>query len=137
MSNVVNMPNTKQVELGNLVLQLRLDGRSILAIEKRLNKSLMGLFLGSDGGFRLPPTNELLIVIQGANKTSGITEAMLVDAFYDHLDKGESLFDIQEIVQELLDESGFFNKKKEVTETAGESVEESVLDVAMTEETIL
>lgn len=136
MTNIINMPNTKQVQLGNLTLQLRLDGKAILMIEKRLNKSLMGLFLGSEGGFRLPPSNELLIVIQGANKLSGITEKALVESFYEHLENGGSTMDLQEIVQELLDESGFFDSKKEDTMTDGESEQETnILDSQLMPET--
>ncbi|MGX7025873.1 DUF6096 family protein [Vagococcus hydrophili] len=128
MNNVINMPNTKPVTFGGLNLQLRLDGRSILSIEKRLDKSLMGLFIGGNGGFKLPPTNELLIVIQGANKTSGVTDERIVEAFEKHLDEGKSVLEIQEIVQELLEDSGFFGKKKEVTPTDGESVDEVNLE---------
>lgn len=136
MTNIVTMPNTTQATLGNLTLQLRLDGKAILMIEKRLNKSLMGLFLSSEGGFRLPPSTELLIVIQGANKTSGITEKMLVEAFYEHLETGGLTMDLQEIVQELLDDSGFFESKKEATTTDGESVPETdILDSQLIPET--
>lgn len=127
MNNVVSMINAKKVEIGGLELNLRLDGRAVLTIEKRLNKSLMGMFLASDGGFKLPPTTEMLIVIQGANKKSGITEKMLVEAFYDHLDNGGTTMEVQNIVQELLDESGFFGNKKEAEKTNGESVEEEII----------
>ena len=130
MSNVISMPNTKQVTFGGLNLQLRLDGRSILKVEQRLNKSVMGLFVGSDGGFKLPPMNELLIVLQGANQTSGVTDKAIVEAFEKHLEDGNSVLEVQEIVQKLLDESGFFGKKKDVTPTDGESAEEVSLDSA-------
>jgi|GEM_PF-1005969 len=80
-SNVVQMPNTKSFQLGELNLQLRLDGKSILAIEKRLDEGIMGLFVKKQGEIKLPPANSLLIILQGANKTSGVTDKAIVDAF--------------------------------------------------------
>lgn len=124
MGKVVNMPNTKQVNFGGLDLQLRLDGRSILAIEKRLDKSLMSLFLSDRGGMKMPPTNELLIVMQGANQTHGIKDADIIKAFEAFLDEGNGPMKLQEIVMELLDESGFFGEKESKTDT--ESEEEAV-----------
>lgn len=124
MGKVVNMPNTKQVNFGGLDLQLRLDGRSILAIEKRLDKSLMSLFLSDRGGMKMPPTNELLIVMQGANQTHGIKDADIIKAFETFLDEGNGPMKLQEIVMELLDESGFFGEKESKTDT--ESEEEAV-----------
>lgn len=130
MSNIVQLPNTKNVEFGGLNLQLRLNGKSILSIEKRLDKSLMSLFLSGQGGMKLPPSNELLIVLQGANQTSGVTDKHLVEAFEKFLDEGKTTIDLQGIVQELLEDAGFFGKK-----TDGESVtdvqEEFNLDSAV------
>ena len=127
MGKVVNMPNTKQVEFGGLVLNLRLDGRSILVIEKRLNKSIMSLFLSDTGGFKLPPSNELLIILQGANKTHGIKEADIIEAFEKFLDEGKTPSDLQTIIQELLEESGFFGKEKDSKGNNSEKEEEQPL----------
>lgn len=128
MGKVVNMPNTKQVEFGGLTLNLRLDGRSIIQIEKRLGKSIMALFMSDRGGFTLPPTNELLIILQGANQTHGIGEKEVIGAFEKFLDDGNSPTELQTIVQELLDESGFFGTGKDKGETNSEETDEVSLD---------
>ncbi|WP_413487027.1 DUF6096 family protein [Carnobacterium maltaromaticum] len=127
MGKVVNLPNTKQVEFGGLSLQLRLDGRTIVAIEKRLDKSLFGLFMSGQGGMKLPPSNELLIVLQGANKASGVKDSDIIDAFDKYIEEGNTTMDLQGIVQELLDETGFFGKEKDKEKTDTESEENEVL----------
>ncbi|GFO52885.1 DUF6096 family protein [Lactococcus petauri] len=124
--NIVKMPNTKQFEFGGLNLQLRLDGKAILAIEKRLDESLMGLFLNGQGGMKLPASNKLLIVLQGANQTSRVTDQDLVRAFEKYLDSGKTTLDMFSTIQELLDESGFFGKETEKEATNGESLDKEV-----------
>ena len=122
--NIVKMPNTKQFEFGGLNLQLRLDGKSIIAIEKRLDESLMGLFVNGQGGFKLPATNKLLVVLQGANQTSRVSDSDLVAAFERFVESGNTTFDLFNAIQELLDEAGFFGKKETEKEaTSGESLD--------------
>lgn len=122
--NIVKMPNTKQFEFGGLNLQLRLSGKAIIAIEKRLDESLMGLFVNGQGGFKLPGTNKLLMVLQGANQTSGVSDSDLVAAFERFIEAGNTTFDLFETIQELLDEAGFFGKKgTEKEATSGESLD--------------
>ena len=101
-NNVVKMPNTKQVEFGGLNLQLRLDGKSILNIEKRLDESLMGLFINGNGGMRLPATNKLLIVLQGANQTSNVGDIDIVRAFDKYIDEEHTTLELFTTIQELL-----------------------------------
>ena len=125
-NNIVKMPNTKQFDFGGLNLQLRLDGKAILAIEKRLDESLMGLFLNGQGGMKLPASNKLLIVLQGANQTSRVTDQDLVRAFEKYLDSGKTTLDMFSTIQELLDESGFFGKETEKEVTNGESLDKEV-----------
>ncbi|MDN5404306.1 MAG: DUF6096 family protein [Lactococcus sp.] len=126
-SNVVKLPNAKQVEFGGLNLQLRLDGKSILNIEKRLDESLMGLFLNGNGGMRLPATNKLLIVLQGANQTSNVGDSDIVRAFDKYIDEGRTTLELFTTIQELLEESGFFGKDK-TEETNGVSLDSEVIE---------
>ncbi len=129
VKNVTKLPNTKEFQLGDITLQLRLDGRSVLQIEKRLDESLVGLFMKGEGDMKLPPSNKLLIVLHGANQTSGVTEKAIAEGFYKFLDEGNSPMDLFEVVYGLLEDSGFFGKKDE----AGESSKEKETE----EETIL
>lgn len=110
--NIVKLPGTKQFEFGNLNLQLRIDAKTIITTEKRLDESLMGLFVNGQGGFKLPATNKLLIVLQAANQTSRVSDDDLVNAFEKYIEKGNTTFELFGTIQELLDDAGFFGKKK-------------------------
>ncbi|WIE01538.1 DUF6096 family protein [Latilactobacillus curvatus] len=117
------MTNGKQFNLGGLMLDLRLNGKAILNIEKRLGTSIMSLYMGGNGGVVLPATNKLLIVLQGANQIHGITDKDMIGGFEKYLEAGNTPMDLNNVIQELLDEAGFFGKKKDDTKTDGESTE--------------
>lgn len=132
-NNIVQMPNTKSFQLGELNLQLRLDGKSILAIEKRLDEGIMGLFVKKQGEIKLPPANSLLIILQGANKTSGVTDKAIVDAFEQYIESGKTTMDLFGEINDFLDEAGFFGKK----ETANEATDGESLDQTNSEDSLL
>lgn len=111
--NVVIMPRTKQLDFGNLVLQMRLDAKTIMRIEDRLDESLMSLFMNGRGGMSLPSTKKLLIVLQGANQVSGVRDQDIFNAFEQYLDQGNTTMDLISEIQDLLYESGFFGKEDE------------------------
>lgn len=136
MGKVVKMPDTKTFEMGGLTLQLRLDGRSVFNIEKRMDKSLLSLFMSDRGGMKMPPVNDLLIVLQGANKTHGIKDKDMITALETFLDNGGTTMEIQEVVQELLDEAGFFGKEETSTESK-EEPEETLDNNPAEEESLL
>lgn len=138
MNKVIQMPNTTEFQMGGLNLQLRLDGRALLKIEQRLDEGVQGLFIKKQGEFKIPPINSMLIVLQGANKTSGITEQRIADAFFDYFDNGEgTTMDIFTVITQLAEEAGLFGSKKEM-ETDGESVEEAIdLTATTAEEPVL
>lgn len=126
-SNITQFPNTTPFQLGDLTLQLRLDGKSILAIEKRLDEGIMGLFVKKQGEIKLPPVNSLLILLQGANKTNGVTDKVITEAFEQYLESGKTTMDLFGEVNEFLDEAGFFGKKETENEpTDGESLDQTV-----------
>lgn len=85
---------TKKMEFGDLELSLRLGGREIFNAEKRLGKSMLSLFMDSQGGNKLPPVNEILIVLQSANQTAGVTDAKIVKAFEKYLDQGHTTMEL-------------------------------------------
>jgi hypothetical protein len=125
-NNITQFPNTTPFELGNLTLQLRLDGKAVLAIEKRLDEGIMGLFVKKQGEIKLPPSNSLLIVLQGANKTSGVTDKAIVEAFEQYIESGKTTMDLFSEINDFLDEAGFFGKKETVNEaTDGESLDQT------------
>lgn len=124
---------TKTVQLGDLELDLKLGGREIFKIERRLNKSMLSLFMDSQGGNKLPPVNEILIVLQGANQNHGVTDKRVIQAFEKYLDDGHTTMDLFNELMELFDASGFFGKKKKGSKTNTES-EEETLDPVATDE---
>lgn len=99
-----------KIEFGGLELELQLTGRNVINIESRLKESMVGLFFNGEG-FRMPPSNKLLIVLQGANTTHGVNDEMIVDAFGKYIDQGNTPMDLMSIVQNLLDDAGFLGEK--------------------------
>lgn len=132
-NNIAQFPNTTPFVLGNLTLQLRLDGKSIIAIEKKLDEGIMGLFVKKQGEIKLPPSNSLLIVLHGANKTSGITEKAIIEAFEQYIESGKTTMDLFGEINEFLDEAGFFGKK----ETGNEATDGESLDQLNSEDSLL
>lgn len=124
---------TKKFEMGGLQLELKLTGRDILNIEKRLGKSMMSLFMSADGGMKLPPLNEMLIVLQGANQTHGVTDNDIFAAFEKYFDEGHAPMDLFTVLTDLFQESGFFGKTASASKTNTES--EVTLDSEPTTET--
>lgn len=120
----------KTIQLGTLALDCKLDGKAILTIEKRLKKSILSLFMDANGNAQLPPANELLIVLQGANKTHGVSDQDIIEAFESYIENGGTTVDLFSNVSDLLQESGFFGKAKADTKTTSksEATEMSLLD---------
>lgn len=129
---------TKTVQLGGLELDLKLGGREIFKIERRLGKSMLSLFMDSQGGNKLPPVNEILIVLQGANQNHGVTDKRVIEAFEQYLGDGHTTMDLFNELMELFDESGFFGKKKKKgTKTNTESEEVTLDSVETTEDELM
>nr|DAU10781.1 MAG TPA: tail assembly chaperone [Caudoviricetes sp.] len=129
---------TKTVQLGDLELDLKLGGREIFKIERRLGKSMLSLFMDSQGGNKLPPVNEILIVLQGANQNHGVTDKRVIEAFEQYLVDGHTTMDLFNELMELFDESGFFGKKKKKgTKTNTESEEVTLDSVETTEDELM
>ncbi|AVK60529.1 hypothetical protein C5Z25_01535 [Lactobacillus sp. CBA3605] len=112
---------TDKFEFGGLQLDLKLTGSSVLNIEKRLGKSMMSLFMSADGGMKLPPLNEMLIVLQGANQTHGITDDKIIKAFDKYYEAGNVPMDLFSVLTDLFQESGFFGKTDSASKTTTES----------------
>lgn len=108
---------TMKVSFGGLQLDLRLGARDIVRVERRLNESMVNMFVSSEGGMKLPPANKLLIVLQEANQTHGVSDEDLINAFDKFLNAGKTPMDLMKIVQDLLDQAGFLGSKTSETKT--------------------
>lgn len=102
---------TKKIHFGGKELVLRLDGKTIVQIENKINKNLLSLFI-DNGKMTFPKTGEMLLILHAANTTHGIKESDMFDLLDVYLETGHSTTELMEIIQNLLDESGFFGKKK-------------------------
>lgn len=112
---------TKKLNLGGTQLELKVTARSILNVEKRLGKSMMSLFMSGDGSMKLPPLNEMLIVLQGTNQAHGVTDNDIFKAFEKYFDEGNAPMDLFGVLTDLFQESGFFGKKDSASKTSTES----------------
>ena len=79
--------------------------------------------MDSQGGNKLPPVNEILIVLQGANQNHSVTDKRVLNAFEKYLDDGNTTMDLSNTLMELFEASGFFGKKKKSSKTNSESDE--------------
>lgn len=128
-NNLIQLPGTKEFQLGGLTLQLRLTGTAVRKIENRLDEGIMGLFIKKQGEVKIPPVDSLLIILQGANQTSGVTGKMMSDAFDQYIESGKTTMDLFGEVNEFLDEAGFFGKKETKAEaTDGEFLEPETME---------
>ncbi|MFT8728641.1 MAG: DUF6096 family protein [Oenococcus oeni] len=113
---------TKSLQFGGLMLELKITSRDVLNIEKRLGKSMMSLFMSGDGSMKLPPLNEMLIVLQGSNQTHGVSDSDILKAFGKYFDdEGHSPMELFSVLTDLFQDSGFFGKKDSASKTVLES----------------
>lgn len=127
-NNVAKFPNAYQFELGSLTLQLRLLGRDILKIEDRLGESINGLFMKNQGEMKIPSAKKLLIILSGANQTSGVKDADIINAFEEYIEQGHSTMELMTEIMKFLENQGFFGKNSETEELTLEIQEEQETD---------
>ena len=77
----------------------------------------------------------MLIVLQGANQTHGVTDNDIFSAFEKYFDEGHTPMDLFTVLTDLFQESGFFGKTTSASKTNTES--EVTLDSEPTTETTL
>lgn len=106
---------TKKIYFGGKELVLRLDGKTIVQIENKLNKNLLSLFI-DNGKMTFPKTGEMLLILHAANTNHGIKESDMFDLLDIYLENGNSTTDLMTTIQELLEESGFFGKTEKENE---------------------
>lgn len=129
---------TKTVQLGDLELDLKLGGREIFKIERRLGKSMLSSSWIRKVAINCRQLTKILIVLQGANQNHGVTDKRVIEAFEQYLDDGHTTMDLFNELMELFDESGFFGKKKKkATKTNTESEEVTLDSVETTEDELM
>lgn len=105
-----------KVEFGKETLSLVLDGKATVDIEKKLGKSLFGIMMSGNGGFKMPRLGEMLTILHETNQAPNIKMADMTVHYDEFLAKGGSMMKLFEIIQKLMEEAGFFGSEDEKTD---------------------
>ena len=96
-----------KVEFGKKTLSLVLDGKATVDIEKRLGKSLFGIMMSGNGGFKMPRLGEMLTILHATNQTANIKMADMPEMYDEYVNNGGS----------MMEEAGFFGSEEETDRT--------------------
>lgn len=115
-----------KVEFGKKTLSLVLDGKATVDIEKRLGKSLFGIMMSGNGGFKMPRLGEMLTILHATNQTANIKMADMPEMYDEYVNNGGSMMKLLEVIQKLMEEAGFFGSEEETdrTDLIGEEKDE-------------
>lgn len=103
----------------------RLGAQRTTEVEKKLNKSVASIFMSPTGNPTFPRLGELLFVFQKSIINAVPSEKEMLGIYDAYVAEGGSYTKLIELVQEILDNSGFFDKASE-EETASNETDETV-----------
>lgn len=106
-----------KVEFGKKTLSLVLDAKATIDIEKRLKKSLFGIMMDGNGGFKMPRLGEMLTILHATNQTANIKMSAMEEMYDEYVADGGSMMKLLEVVQKLMEEAGFFGSDEETDKT--------------------
>lgn len=97
--------------------KLRIDSRACVALEKRLGKSPLDVFISTQNG-SLPRLAEVIAILHAALQkyNHGITEDKTYDLYDEYIEEGGTFTDLIPIVLEIFKVSGFFKEDEETDE---------------------
>ncbi|QBO35377.1 hypothetical protein EQG49_02295 [Periweissella cryptocerci] len=98
-----------EFKFGSKTLSLKLDTATAVRIETRLGKAFVGIFFDGEN-FRLPMTQELLIVLQEANTIHGVAIADMYALNDEFMAAGGNYMELIPAIQNLMSEAGFLPK---------------------------
>jgi len=107
-------------------LKLRLDARGCVALERRLGKSPLNIFMTVDKS--LPKLEELILILHASLQkyNQGYTEDKTYDLYDEYIEQGNTFTDFIPVVMDIFKVSGFF-KEEETKQEATEVIEEKKL----------
>ena len=109
----------------------RLGAQRTTEVEKKLNKSITSIFLTPAGDIMFPKLGEMLFVLQKSIINHVLNEKDMLGLYDVYVAEGGSYVKLMEFLQEILDNSGFFDKGSDETEaketTETEKVEQDSL----------
>lgn len=102
--------------VGGETLKLRLTTRAVIALEKKLGKNPVSIFIGTQNG-DLPTVSDIIAVLHASLQAleHGYTEEAVCDLYDAYIDEGHGLTDIIPVVIEVFQVSGLVGKAEEPT----------------------
>lgn len=94
----------------------RLGAQRTTEVEKKLNKSITSIFLTPEGDIMFPKLGEMLFVLQKSIINHVLNEKDMLGLYDAYVAEGGSYVKLMEFLQQILDNSGFFDKGSDETE---------------------
>lgn len=103
---------------GNKEYKLRLNTRAVIALEKNIGCNPLAIFMGANGGERVPTITEMIAVLHASLQAyeHGITLNDTYDIFDAYLADGHTEIEFVNVIMEIYRVSGIIPKEKETTE---------------------
>ena len=95
-------------KVGDKELKLRLDSRSCVALERKLGKSPLSIFM--DAKDSLPKLEELILILHSSLQkyNQGYTEDKTYDLYDEYVEEGNTFTDFIPVIMDIFKVSGFF-----------------------------
>ncbi|MBO0413229.1 hypothetical protein JZO81_19410 [Enterococcus hulanensis] len=114
-------------EFGSKTLELNLTGQATVDIEKQIGKSLLGIMMTSNGGFKMPRLGEMLIILHSANMNHGIKMKDMPALYDEYISGGGSMTKLMETIQDLMEKAGFFESDEDEPEEEADKKDTSLV----------
>lgn len=100
-----------EIKIGEKELKLRLDSRSCVALERKLGKSPLAVFMEGEGS--LPRLEEMIIIFHASLQkyNQGYTEDKTYDLYDEYIEEGNSFMDFVPLIMDIFKVSGFFKEE--------------------------
>lgn len=101
-----------ELNIGEKEYKLRLDARGCVALERKLGKSPLSIFMQAQEG-SLPTLEQIILILQASMQKfhSGITENNVYDLYDAYIEQGNTFTDLISVVLEIFKVSGFFKEE--------------------------
>lgn len=103
--------------VGDKTLKLRITARASVALEKKLGKNPICIFLDDKSG-KIPSQSEVLAVLHASLQAleHGYTEEAVYKLFDEYVDEGHNLYDLVQVIVEVFQDSGIMPRSGETPE---------------------
>lgn len=101
-------------------LKLRLDARNTVALERKLGRNPLDVFMEVGNG-KIPPIECLIAILYCSLQPleHGYTEDKVYTLYDEYIEDGNSLMDLLEVIVNIFEVSGFMKKDESADEKNG------------------